>query len=319
MKAGQKMENPIRPTWMTALRAKLRDSRLHDMVVQYRAIKRRVLRRSEGEHFLLRRYARIHGKPLNLENPQTFTEKLFWRMVTWNRGDMPPRFRQLTDKYAVRAHVAMMVGERCLIRILWQGNDPRAIPFDELPAEYVIKPTHASGQVMIVKGEADREDIIRTALNWLASDYYWQAREYQYYGIQPKIVIEEYLTNEDGSPPLDYKCYCFNGTPEKILVRNHTHDICPFFDTSWNFLDVTYKGENVARPWVSKPVNLGKMLALAAKLSAGFGFVRLDFYNLKGRVYFGEFTFTPAGGIIKYRPEFWDLKLGEKWDLSLDR
>jgi TupA-like ATPgrasp len=311
------MESPIRPTWTTALRAKLRDSRLQDMVVQYRAIKRRVLRRSEGEAFLLRRYARVHGKPLNLENPQTFTEKLFWRMVTWNRGDMPTRFRQLTDKYAVRIHVARMVGESCLIRLLWQGDDPRAIPFDQLPAEYVIKPTHASGQVMIVKGEADREKISRTVLDWLASDYYWQAREYQYYGIQPKIVIEEYLTNEDGSPPLDYKLYCFNGRPELILVRNHTHDISPFFDTTWNFLDLSSEVDAV-RPWVPRPANLGEMLGLAKKLSAGIGFVRVDFYNVKGRVYFGELTFTPAGGILKFNPDKWDLSLGEKWNLALD-
>ena len=276
------------------------------------------MRRSEGEAFLLRRYFRIHGKPLNLANPRTFTEKLFWRMVTWNRGRMNPRFTQLTDKYAVRAHVASTVGEEYLIKLLWQGDDPRAILFDRLPAEYVIKPNHSSGQVIIVRGEVNREDIIRQVSGWLASDYYWQAREYQYYGITPRVMIEEYLTNEDGSPPLDYKVYCFNGTPEQILVRNHTHDICPIFDTTWNLLDITYKDKCVARPWVPKPANLDEMLALAAKLSAGFGYVRLDFYNVKGRIYFGEFTFTPAGGIIKYDPEVWDLKLGEKWDLALD-
>lgn len=153
---------------------------------------------------------------------------------------------------------------------------------------------------------------------WLASDYYWYGRESQYYGIPPRILIEEYLANEDGSPPFDYKVYCFNGTPEQILVRNHTHDICPFFDTTWNLLDFSDE-LGAVRPWVPKPANLDAMLALAAKLSSGFGYVRLDFYSVKGRVYFGEFTFTPAGGIIKYDPEFWDLRLGEKWDLSLDR
>jgi hypothetical protein len=152
---------------------------------------------------------------------------------------------------------------------------------------------------------------------WLASDYYWHGREAQYYGIPPRILIEEYLTNEDGSSPFDYKVYCFNGTPEQILVRNHTHDICPFFDTTWNLLDLTDE-VGAVRPWVPKPAKLDEMLALAAKLSVGFGYVRLDFYNVRGRVYFGEFTFTPAGGIIKYDPECWDLTLGEKWDLTLD-
>ncbi|MDF0677480.1 MAG: ATP-grasp fold amidoligase family protein [Nitrospira sp.] len=311
------MEHSFYASGIAALRAKLRDTWLHDLVNHYRTIKRRVMRRSEGEAFLLRRYARIHGKPLNLTNPQTFTEKMFWRMITWNRGDMPPRFRQLADKYAVRSHVASRVGEEYLIKLLWQGNDPRSIPFDRLPTEYVIKPSHAAGQVIIVRGKVDREAIIRQVSGWLTSDYYWHGREFQYYGIPPRILIEEYLTNEDGSPPFDYKVYCFNGTPEQILVRNHTHDITPFFDTTWNFLDFTDEPGGV-RPWVPKPANLDEMLALAAKLSIGFGYVRLDFYNVKGRVYFGEFTFTPAGGIIKYDPEFWDLKLGEKWDLSLD-
>jgi hypothetical protein len=312
------MDHSVNIPGTVALRAKLRDTWLHDITVQYRAIRRRVMRRSEGETFLLRRYAKIHGKPLNLTNPQTFTEKLFWRMVMWNRGDMPTRFRQLADKYAVRAHVANAVGEEYLVKLLWHGNDPRAIPFDRLPAKYVIKPSHAAGQVIVVNGQVDRDDILRRVSGWLASDYYWHGREAQYYGIPPRILIEEYLTDEDGSPPFDYKVYCFNGTPEQILVRNHTHDICPFFDTTWNLLDFTDE-VGAVRPLVPKPGNLDEMLALAAKLSIGFGYVRVDFYNVKGRVYFGELTFTPAGGIIKYDPEFWDLKLGEKWDLSLDR
>src|SRR6185437_10319059 len=139
---------------------KLRDTWLVD---QYRSVKRRVMRRSEGEAFLLRRYFRIHGKPLNMANPQTFTEKLFWRMITWNRGDLPPRVTQLADKYTVRAHVASTVGEK-----------------------HLIKPSHAAGQVIIVKGHTDRGEIIRTVSGWLASNYYWHGRESQYYGIPPR-------------------------------------------------------------------------------------------------------------------------------------
>ena len=296
-------------TGLTALRRKL----LHP----YRNIKRRVQRQSEGEAFLLRRYARIHSKPLNLTNPQTYTEKLFWRMITWNRGEMPPRFTQLADKYAVRAHVARLVGNQHLVKLLWHGSDPRAIPFERLPEEYVIKPTHAAGRVIMVNGQADRNEIIRTASSWLANNYYWQGREYQYYGIPPQLVIEECLRDENGTLPFDYKVHCFNAVPEHILVRNATHDICPYFDTSWNLLDFADKVDAI-QPWVPKPPNLNEMLSLAARLSAGFGYVRVDFYNVKGRVYFGEFTFTPAAGILKYSSERWDLLHGKKWDLSLD-
>ncbi len=312
------MKWSIQTGGLMALQASSRNTQLHELVQQYRKVKRRVMRRSEGEVFLRRRYFKIHGKPLNLSNPRTFTEKLFWRMVTWNRGDIPSRFTQLADKYAVRQYVANVVGEEYLVKLLWHGDDPRAIPFDALPAKYVIKPTHAAGRVIIVKGQADRENIIRRLSEWLADNYYWGGREAQYYNIPPRIVIEEYLSNDDGAELFDYKFCCFNGMPEQIIVRNETHDICPIFDTAWNLLDLEDE-EGAVRPQVPKPANLEEMTALAAKLSVGFGFVRVDLYNVNGRVYFGELTFTPAGGILKYNPECWDLMLGEKWNLSLDR
>ncbi|MGC4095707.1 MAG: ATP-grasp fold amidoligase family protein [Nitrospira sp.] len=284
---------------------------------QLLSIRRRIMRRSEGEAFLLQRYAGIHGKPLNLTDPQTYTEKLFWRMISWNRGDMPPRFTRLADKYAVRAHVLSRVGEAHLPKLFWHGTDPRAIPFERLPDKYVIKPNHAAGKVIVVKGQADHDEIVRTLSGWLASNHYWRGREYQYYGIPPRIVIEEYLTDHDGTPPFDYKIHCFNGVPEHILVRNHTQDICPYFDTTWKHLNFADK-VGAIQPWVPKPDNLDDMLVLAKKLSSGFGYVRVDLYNVKGRVYFGELTFTPAAGILKYTPESWDLMHGKKWDLSLD-
>jgi hypothetical protein len=313
------MKRTVQPTGLFAgLRVSLRETWLQDLVNQCRTVKRLVMRRSEGEAILLQRYRRLHGKPLNLTNPQRFTEKLFWRMITWNRGQMPLRFQDLADKYAVRAHVASTVGEDYLVKLLWQGEDPRAIPFDQLPTKYVIKSNHASEQVIVVKGHADRENIVRNVATWLAVNYYWHAREYQYYGIPPRIIIEERLANEDGSPLLDYKIWCFNGMPELIQVRDYATDISSFFDTAWNQLDLSYK-EGPSRPWMPKPANLEELLALAAKLSADFGFGRVDLYNVKGRVYFGEITLTPTGGNLKFSPDHWDVKLGEKWDLSMDR
>ena len=313
------MEQAAHISGTAALRAKLRDTWLHDLVVRYRDIKRRVMRRSEGEAFLLRRYARIHGKPLNLTDPQTFTEKLFWRMVTWNRGDMPSRFREMADKYAVRAYVASTIGEEYLIPLLWQGDDPRAIPFDRLPAEYVIKPNHSSGQVIMVRGEADREAIIRQVSGWLASNYYWFGREYQYYGIKPRIVIEEYLQNQSDFGPLDYRFWCFGGVPAVIQVDNYAHDINSFFDAQWRQLDIYYNIRmKPTRPPIAKPRYFEQMFELASRLSQSIGFVRVDLYNIKGRIYFGEFTLTPVGGHFKFSPDHWDLELGEKWDLVLD-
>ena len=310
------MERSVSTTKTAVLRTKLRESWLHDL---YRDLRRRIMRRSEGEAVHLREYSRVHGKTLDLTNPQTFTEKLFWRMVTWNRGAMHPKFRQLVDKYAVRAHVPSMVGEEYLIKLLWQGADPCGIPFDRLPAEYVIKSNHASGHVIIVTGEVDREAIIRQATGWLAQDYYWHAREYQYYGIQPRIVIEEHLINQSDFGPLDYRFWCFGGVPAVIQVDNHAHDINSFFDAQWNQLDLYYPNKkNPTRPAIAKPRHFEQMFELASRLSEGIGFVRVDLYNINGRIYFGEFTLTPLAGNFRFSLDHWDLELGEKWDLALD-
>jgi hypothetical protein len=289
---------------------KFRGTWIHDVFKKVRSLKRRVMRRSDGERYLLEKYRRLHGKHLNVTNPQTFTEKLFCRMISWNRGH-DPIFTELADKYAARAYVSDKVGEQHLVKLLWHGTDPRAIPFDTLPAEYVIKTNHGSRSNIIIKENPDRLDIISRLSDWLNSNYYWSDREYQYYHITPKIMIEECLGNQDGSLPLDYKFWCFKGEPVVIQVLNHTRDINNFFDTQWNQLDL-YTREGKSRPAIAKPKNLEQMLSIASRLSEGFDFVRIDLYNLHGKIYFGEFTFTPTAGLMK-PPESWDLKLGEKW------
>jgi hypothetical protein len=277
-------------------------------------LRRYLYRRSDGEKILLERYRRLHGKELDLSSPRTFSEKLFWRMISLNRKS-DPRFARLSDKYEARAYVSRRIGGEYLTRLLWQGTDPRAIPFGNLPSEYIVKTNHGSGQVIVVQGKADQGEIMEKLEAWLASNYYWSAREYQYFPIKPRIIIEEYLAGQGGGGALDYRFWCFNGVPEVIQVDNHAHDINPFFDTQWNLLDLHYR-EGVSLAPVEKPGNLDQMLAIAARLSEGFDFVRIDLYNVDGKIYFGEFTFTPVGGWIKLRPERWDLMLGQKWMMS---
>ncbi len=306
------MDHSVKPAGATALRAKLRGTWVHHIFDKLRSVKRDLMHRSDGEAFLLEKYARLHGQPLDVANPQRFTEKLFRRMIAVNRGEHP-EFTSLADKYAVRAYVASKVGEEYLIKLLWHGEDPNAIPFDSLPTEYVIKSNHACHQVIVVKGDADRTDIQRRVSGWLKTNFYWANREFQYYHIKPRVLIEEFLTNQDGECPLDYRFWCFGGHPEVIQMGNHAHDnINSFFDTEWNLLDLYYR-EGALRPHLSKPKNLDEMKSIASRLSAPFDFVRVDLYNIDGRIYFGELTFTPAGGGIQFRPESWDVKLGEKW------
>jgi len=234
-------------------------------------------------------------------------------MISWNRSHNPI-FTQLSDKYAVREYVRSKIGQEHLVKLLWHGTDPNVIPFDTLPAEYVIKTNHGSGQIIVVKGHADRQDIIQKLSSWLKSNYYWGGREHQYYHIKPRVMVEEYLRNEDGSGPLDYRFWCFGGVPEVIQVDNRAHDINPFFDKDWNLLDLHYR-EGAFRPAIKKPQNFELMMHVVSQLSQGFDFVRVDLYNVDGKVYFGELTFTPAGS-LKLRPQIWDSKLGEKWKIS---
>lgn len=294
--------------------SKLRGTWIHYTFSKLRGLKQRVMRRSDGERVLLQRYLRVHGKHLNMTTPHTFSEKLFCRLISLNRR-RNPLLTQLSDKYTARTYVGKKVGERYLVKLLWHGEDPRMIPFGTLPPEYVIKTNHGSGQIIVVKGTADRTEIISRLSVWLKSNYYWSCREYQYYHIKPRIMIEEYLRNQDGSGPLDYRFWCFKGVPECIQVDNRAHDINPFYDSKWNQLDLYYR-EGASRPAIAKPINFEQMMLIASQLSAGFDFVRVDLYNIDGNIYFGEFTLTPTAGELKLRPESWDLKLGEKWELA---
>mgnify|MGYP001426978178 FL=1 len=282
-----------------------------------RNVKKQLLRRSEGQRILLERFERTQGRSLDTTTPQSFSEKLYCRMISLNQRPNS-HFTRVSDKFAARAYAAGKIGEQHLVKLLWHGEDQSTIPFDTLPAEYVIKPNHGSAQVIVVKGPPDREEIAKKLAIWLKRNYYWAAREGQYYDIKPRIMIEEYLRSQDGSGPLDYRFWCFGGVPEVIQVDNHAHDINPFFDTQWNLLDLYYR-DQAARPFVTKPKNFEHMLDLATRLSAGFDFVRVDLYNIDGNIYFGEFTLTPTSGQLKLCPEIWDMKLGKKWEMRAER
>jgi hypothetical protein len=282
-----------------------------------RRLKRQLMRRSEGESLLLERFAGHFGRPLDLNAPNTFTEKLFSRMVLWNRR-MDPQFTRLADKFAVRSHVADTLGEDYLPTLLWHGTDPEQIPFEALPDRYVVKTNHGSGQVIRVAGKVDRADVARRLSDWLASNYYWRFREYQYYGIPPRVLVEEYLEGAGGREALAYRFWCFGGVPRFLSIGNYARSMCPFYDTSWNKLAIKHKPD-ANRPSIDKPPNFDQMVDAATRLSREFDFVRVDLYNIDGRVVFGELTFTPAAGMFRFTPVDWDRWIGEMWTLRTSR
>ncbi len=275
-------------------------------------LRRRIMRRSEGEALLLERFARQHGRPLDVANPQTFTEKLYCRMIRWHR-QMDPRYMEYADKLAVRSYVARKVGEQYLATLYWDGTRPRRIPFERLSIPYIIKSNHASGHFLAVQEPPQRDDVIRTTTRWLETNCYWSEREYQYFHISPRLLVEEYLSNPDGSTVNNYKFFCFGGVPHVAYVTDMANTMNPAFDTAWN--QIAFSHNPLPQPWQPKPKNFEEMVAVAARLSEDFDFVRVDLFNVDGRIIFNELTFTPMGGALKFTPPEWDLTFGRLWKM----
>jgi len=283
------------------------------MFIPYRLklLKWRMFRASEGETILRNAYKSIHGNDLNTENPKKFSEKLFILMIDINkRGD--DTFTCLADKLLVREYVKKLIGSESLIEIIWHGKEPSKIPFDELPKNCILKTNHGSGGHILWEESLSRHDVISRLRNSLDTNYYWVAREYQYYKINPQIIVERIIDDGRSDGPLDYRFWCFHGRPELIQVDNRHHSINPFYDCDWNKLQLRYR-EDTCDCDIPRPKNLEKMIDIASILSADFDFVRVDLYNVDGHVYFGEMTFTPVAGRMKFEPRSWDEILGRKW------
>lgn len=279
----------------------------------YAALRRRLLRRRLGEEQIKRRYERVHGRAFDpARPPERFTEHLLARMIRVNRRGNAV-YARLSDKYAVREYVREKVGEDLLPRLIWSGTDPRGIPFDTLTGPCIVKTNNGSGRNIKIDGPvADRDELIAMLDEWLRGDYYWIDHERQYAQIEPRIVIEELL--DDGHPdgPLDYKLWCFGGEPHYVQVDDRHHSINAFYTTDWTLQPFRYRDDQKDFD-MPRPDNLDRLLDVARQLAKGFDFVRVDLYNIRGQVKFGEMTFTPLGGRMRFRPDEWDLVVGRKW------
>lgn len=270
-----------------------------------------LLRKLECKWYLNRGYKKTHGRYPNYKSPEKFTEKLFCRMLEVSeKGN--PFFAELADKYKVRDYISSKIGNDYLIPLIWCGQEPKEIPFNELPDRCVIKTNHSSNNTIIYRGNNDRGVIIQKLNKWLDSNFYWAAREYHYFSIAPRVIIEQFIDDGMDKGPLDYRFFCFSGEPRIIQVDNHEHDINPFYDMGWQKIDLSYR-KNFNDVEIPKPENFDEMVDVVKKLSEGIDFVRVDLYNVHGKIYFGEMTFTPVAGQLKLSPERWDDALGEMW------
>jgi hypothetical protein len=264
---------------------------------------------------IMRQYRSVNGKHLNVFSPRTFNEKVQVRKLFDRR-------RQLTewaDKYRVREYVSRMLGPGVLPTLYHVTTDPSDIPFERLPHKYVIKATHGSGWTCVVQdgSRINQQQIISCCKAWLDTNYYALTGEWVYKSITPRIIVEEFLDSGTGSVPSDYKFFVFGGKVKFIQVDVNTpqewgRDI---YDTEWKRIDCRLgRRENLKRP-IARPESLDTMIAYAETLSGGIDFVRVDLYEIHGKVYFGELTCTPANGFHTFRPALWDRTFGNYWEM----
>jgi hypothetical protein len=263
---------------------------------------------------LIRRWQRTHGAFPNLLRPSTFNEKVLHRMIF----DRRPLLAELADKAAVRTYVEQRLGPNILPTLYHLTSRPDAIPFEILPERFVVKPTHGSGWVRIVsdKHRLDREELVRTCADWLSKNFYQQTLERQYRGITPRILIEQFIGDDSAAAPDDYKLFVFDGRVQLIQldVGRFDHHRRRLYTPQWEPIDALYGYDDIdnAPP---APAHLSEMIAAAEVLGRGLDFVRADFYDSAGGLYFGELTMTPEASRLTFRPRSFDSWLGGHWTL----
>lgn len=263
-------------------------------------------------------YKKKMGKRLNLKEPQDFNEKIQYLIV----NKYGKKEAKLADKNLVKKYVKQLNINNLLIpktyNIYINANE---INIDELPEKFVLKCNNGSGDVFICNSKDEFcehfEDIKKILNKNVSSDFSKVCLEYHYSYIEPCIIAEEYLNDKLHKNPLDYKFYCFNGKVKSILVCSNREKKLKLddFDLEWNNLDYTYD-KYKSNEKIEKPKKLQEMINIAEQLSKDMPFVRVDLYEINEKIYFGEYTFSPAGGLIYYYKEDALNKLGKLIDLN---
>jgi len=261
-------------------------------------------------------FRRHMGYNLNLKNPQTLNEKINW-LKLYNRKDLQTL---VADKYKVRAYIKKKVDEKYLIPLLFYTKDANDLTPENLPeSNFIIKTNHDSSGGLIVRDKSKIDwKVARSRFKRLLKEnHYYSTTEWQYKNIEPRIVVEQLLTYEDGSIPEDYKFHCFNGKLAFIMIDFDCYgDLRTrnLYDPNWNLIPC-----NWGRPYGKKlkePKELDEMTRIAEKLAKDFTYVRVDLYLVKNKVYFGELTFYHASGFQEFFQHECDEKFGSMLDLS---
>lgn len=270
------------------------------------------------EKYIKKKYKIKMGKELKLNPPITYNEKLQWIKL----HDHNPLYTTLVDKYAVKNYVANLIGEKYIIPTLGVWDKFDDIEFEKLPDQFVLKCTHDSGGLVICKDKTkfNRDMAKKLIEKCLKRDFYQFGREWPYKNVAHRIIAEQYMEDSRFKELRDYKFFCFNGEVKALFVateRQKTGEDVKFdfFDSEFNHLEVKQGHENaILLP--EKPNCFDEMKVLASKLSKGLREVRVDLYEVNGKIFFGELTFFHHGGWTPFFPEEWDYKFGEWIELS---
>jgi len=258
-------------------------------------------------------------RKLNLNNPVKLSEKLQWLKL----NNLNSNYSILVDKFEVRKVITSVYGDNYLVPIYGVYDKFNDIDFNDLPSNFVIKCTHGSQSNIVVR-EKSKLDIIgakRKIDYWMKQNWFYFGREYPYKNIQPRIIIEEYITDNNEVEYLsDYKFYCYNGVVDAVLVcvdRNIGKVKYFFFNESWELLRYNLAGKNAPDNFsLKKPKYIDEMFDLARDICQGFPFIRVDMYFSNGKIYIGELTLFPASGYDPNRLPEADILMGSKLRLE---
>lgn len=261
------------------------------------------------------RFKQFMGKELDLDNPKTFNEKIQW-LKLYNRKD---EYVKMVDKYEAKKYVGEIIGDKHIVPTLAVYDSVDEIDISELPDKFVLKATHDSGSVIVVKdkNKMDFEAIKSRLSKALKNNFYSIYREWIYKGIKPRIIAEKYMEDENNPDGdiIDYKWYCFNGEVKCLYVSqglsDHSTASISFFDMEFNQLPFRRRDYKACEEKPKKPKKYDEMIEMAKILSKDIPFLRVDLYEINGEIYFSELTFYPTAGYMPFEPEEWDYKMGE--------
>ena len=271
-----------------------------------------------GYYYTKRKYYKKMGHPLNLTHPRSIHEKIIWKKI----HDRNPLLPVTADKYQARSYIKETLGEEqakeLLIPLLYVTDKPVTIPFEKLPPAFIVKPNHASGRYVIVEdGKLNKEKIIDACKRWLKTPYGLDRLEWAYIPIKRKIIIEKLLREKNNNILKEFLFHMFHGKCQLItfVYDKINHSSVSHYDEKWHRLPVK-KPNRPPAPKIEKPKNFEKMLTLAEKLSKPFDYIRVDLYNLDGKIFIGELTHYPGSGMSIYDPISFIYELGKHWKIE---